>query len=109
MDISQHCMQPSCDLGCIKRRVASRVRDVIAPFSPTLVRPHLQYCIQAWEPQHKKHIELLDWVQRAVKMIRGLEHLCYEERLREPGLFSPGKRTTQETPTAVLQYLIWSL
>ena len=31
--------------------------------------------------QHKKDIRLLDWIQRkAMKMIRGLEHLSYEDR-----------------------------
>jgi len=53
------------------------------------VRPHLQYCIQAWGPQYRKDVELLERVQRsAAKMIRGRQQVSYEERLRELGLFS---------------------
>ena len=43
-----------------------------------LVRPHLEYSIQFWSPQHKEDMELLERVRRrAMRMIRGLQHLPY--------------------------------
>ena len=57
-----------------------------------IVRPHLEYCIQAWRPYGKKDIDKLKRIQRrATKIIPGLRYLSYESRLLQCGL------TTLET------------
>ena len=57
-----------------------------------MIRPHLEYCIQAWRPYLTQDIEILKKVQhRATKMIYGLNDLTYKQRLRRLGI------TTLET------------
>jgi len=70
-----------------------------------LTKLPLENCIQVWGPQHKKDVEVLERVQRmATKMLRGLEHLSYGDRLREPHLFSLEKGVQRHLIVA-FQYL----
>ena len=67
-------------------------KELIIPLYKTIVRPHLEYCIQALRPYRKKDIDMLERVQRrATKMIPKLRNISYEMRLKECGL------TTLET------------
>ena len=67
-------------------------KELIIPLYKTIVRPHLEYCIQAWRPYRKKDINMLERVQRrATKIIQKLRNIRYEMRLKECGL------TTLET------------
>ena len=80
-------------LGLIRRNISYNMENtLIISLYKTIVRPHLEYCIQAWRPYHKKDIYELKIVhRRATKLLPELKHLCYERRLLERRL------TTLET------------
>ena len=79
---------------------------MILPLYNVLMRPHLEYCIQMWSPQYRSDVDLLEHIQRtATKMIQGMRHLLYEDRLRELGLFSLEKIRICGDLIAAFQYL----
>ena len=69
-------------LGMIRRSFVCKDREIILQLYKSLVRPHLEYCVQAWRPHLQKDIDLIEGVQRrATKMIPNLKNKTYEERL----------------------------
>ena len=80
-------------LGMLHRSIQSKVKAIILLLYISLVRPHLEYCVQAWSPYYRKDIDKLEKVQRrAVRMITDLRGALYREKLLELGLFSFEKR-----------------
>ena len=75
--------------------MASRSREVILPLFSSLVRPHLEYCIQFWAPDTKKRQGSSGKGPVETKMIKSLEHLSYEQRLSDLSLFILQKKKTE--------------
>ena len=75
-------------LGLIRRNITHKEKKLIIPLYNAIIRPHLEYCVQAWRPYRKKDIDTLERIQRRATKLRDLS--C-EERLKECGL------TTLET------------
>ena len=74
-------------LGQISRAVKYRDRKTFIQLYKVYVRPHLEYCIQAWSPYLKADKEKLEKVQRrAVNMVAGLKGKTYQDKLKEVGL-----------------------
>ena len=85
-------------LGLIKRTIKSRSKDVIVKLYKALVRPKLEYCVQAWRPFLRKDIDSMERVQRrATRMITERKSQDYEFRLKALGLISLEQRQTRGT------------
>ena len=63
-------------LGMIKRNVQDKSVQTILPLCKSLVRPKIEYCVQAWRPYLKKNIEQFERVQkRATRFVNSFRHL----------------------------------
>ena len=88
---SQQCVKAALKarsiLGWINRHFGFLNKDEFNILYKTYVRPHMEFCIQAWSPYLQKDIRCLEKVQRrATKMVYGLKDTAYEDRLKILGL-----------------------
>jgi len=94
---SRQCAQASQKamsvLGMIRRNFRRiTVREFKILYN-SYVRPHLEYCIQAWCPHLVSDITSLERVQRrATKLVQGLKNRPYQVRLKVLGLYSLEQR-----------------
>ena len=50
-------------LGLIRRTITCKEKQLIVSLYKAIVRPNLEYCIQAWRPYRKKDIDKLERIQ----------------------------------------------
>ena len=81
--ISKKTKTASGTLAIIKKCFLNINADILKTLYKTLVRPHLEYANQSWKPYLKKHILMIENVQRrATRLVPGYGNLSYEDRLR---------------------------
>ena len=62
-------------LGLIRRNIVYKEKELIISLYKTIVRPHLEYCIQARRPYRKKDIDMLERVPNQTKRLFNLSTL----------------------------------
>ena len=110
MEVSEQCgiaaSKGNQILRLIKRNITYKEKKLIISLYKAIVRPHLEYCIQAWRPYRKKDIDMHERIRRrATKMIPELRDLSHEERLEEYGLTTLETRWLRGTQTEVFKTL----
>jgi hypothetical protein len=72
----------------IKRTFNHIDAESFAVLYKAYIRPHLEYCVQAWCPYQKQDIRAMEKVQRrATKLVPKLRKLPYNVRMKELNLY----------------------
>ena len=73
-------------IGWVNRNVITREPLVMLNIYKSLIRPHIEYCVQIWSPRHgnwKIIMDIEDVQRKFTRMIDGIGLLPYKERLEK--------------------------
>ena len=91
-------------LGLINRHFESLDKESFLILYKSFVRPHMEYCVQAWSPYLGKDIETLEKIQRrATRLVQGMKKLDYTGRLKALGLQTIGAEKSKRRHDRSLQ------
>jgi len=80
-------------LAMVKRNFKRLDEEDFMLIYKTYIRPHMEYCFQAWSPHLAKYIQTLEKVQRSsTKIVSSLKKLSYEKRLEKSSINQQTKR-----------------
>ena len=87
MKVSEQCICIAASkgdqvLGMIRRNITYKEKSLIVPLYTAIVRPHLEYCIQAWSPYLRKDI-MLEKIQRRATRVMKILILIFFSKLRK--------------------------
>ncbi len=106
---SAHCIKAAhtarCLLFMVRWSFCELSKTAFTPLDCELVRPHLEYAMEANAPTLRADINQLERVQRlATRLLRGLLHVPYEERLHQLNLFSLERRHLRADPILAFKF-----
>lgn len=86
-NIDNYIMKARSTMSWIMRVILNKNKNVMLQLYKSLVRPHLEYCVQLWSPKPRHGnwslIFGIEDVQRDfTRQINDIGHLCYSERLK---------------------------
>ena len=84
-------------LAMVKRNFRRLDEEDFLLIYKTYIRPHLEYCVQAWSPHLAKDIQTGEKIQRsATKFVPSLKKFTYEDRLKKLDITSLEKRRIRD-------------
>jgi ribonuclease P/MRP protein subunit RPP40 len=88
---SQQCAKSAATarkiIGMVRRNFKRLDKKEFNLVRKTYIRPHLEYCVQAWSPYLVKDISTIEKVQKAeTNLVPELKKLTYQEKLNKLGL-----------------------